>query len=77
VVKMPLETSNKSKEALSRNIERERHAGKSEKQSIAIAYSKKREAEERDHKNSVSGHEEYVNKFVKNAEDYVKHKYNK
>ncbi len=48
---MPLEHT-KSKEALARNIEIERHAGKSEKQSVAIAYAVKREAQGKEHNNS-------------------------
>lgn len=40
---MPLIKST-SKEAFSKNIATERHAGKPEKQSVAIAYSEKREA---------------------------------
>lgn len=40
---MPLEKST-SKEAFKRNIEAEIHAGKPQKQAVAIAYSEKREA---------------------------------
>jgi hypothetical protein len=40
---MPLERS-KSKAAFSHNIEAEMHAGKPQKQAVAIAYSEKREA---------------------------------
>ena len=41
---MPLLTS-RSKEAFKKNIKAEIQAGKPQKQAIAIAYSKKREAE--------------------------------
>lgn len=43
---MPLKTS-ASKEAFKDNIEAEVHAGKPVKQSVAIAYAKKREAQKR------------------------------
>lgn len=67
---MPLEIS-KSKEALGRNIEREREAGKPEDQAIAIAYAKQKEAKERDQKNKNSSTFEdsfrkFQEKFEKN-----------
>jgi hypothetical protein len=43
---MPLIKST-SKEAFGKNIAAERHAGKPEKQAVAIAYSEKREAAKR------------------------------
>lgn len=46
---MPLIHSKKPR-AFSENIRREIHAGKPQKQAVAIAYSVKREAEKRDHK---------------------------
>jgi hypothetical protein len=46
---MPLIHSKKPK-AFSENIRREIHAGKPQKQAVAIAYSVKREAEKREHK---------------------------
>ena len=44
---MPLKKS-KSKKAFKENIKKEIKAGKPQKQSVAIAYSEKREAEKRD-----------------------------
>lgn len=46
---MPLKKST-SKEAMSSNIKAEMHAGKPQKQAVAIAYSVKREAEKRQKK---------------------------
>lgn len=43
---MPLITG-KSKKSFDRNVQTEHYAGKSMKQALAIAYSKKREAERR------------------------------
>ena len=48
---MPLEKST-SKKAFGHNIEAEMHAGKPQKQAVAIAYSEKREAQKK-HKGSA------------------------
>ena len=48
---MPLITG-KSEKAFNTNVRREISAGKPQKQAVAIAYSKKREAERRDSVNS-------------------------
>jgi hypothetical protein len=54
---MPLEKST-SKKAFGKNIEAEMHAGKPQKQAVAIAYSEKREAQ----KNKRSAIKKVLNK---------------
>ena len=74
---MPLEKST-SKKAFGHNIEAEMHAGKPQKQAVAIAYSEKREAQKKHEHKSEYGRElhkagksaEAWNHFVKNSHKY-------
>lgn len=56
---MPLDES-KSKSAFSHNVEAEIHAGKPQRQAVAIAYAVKRRAEGHVHHNSVPEQEDYL-----------------